>query len=105
MRNVDPNGMKPSDAAMPFTKAPMACSRTPKCTLRPSKCPFERAGELLPAFVLFLAILGARLEECAHLVGNEERRLERPTDVLFGGFDFGGAERLAVCFGGVVLVG
>ena len=61
-----------------------------------------RLGELLPCGALFFAVFGARAEEGAHVVGNEERRLEGPADVLFGGFDFGGAERLAVCLGRVV---
>ena len=30
------NGSTPPCAAMPFTAAPMACSRTPKATLRPA---------------------------------------------------------------------
>ena len=35
-KNVALKGSTPPCAAMPFTAAPMACSRTPKATLRPA---------------------------------------------------------------------
>src|SRR5678816_4518002 len=93
--------------------APMPCSRTPKWTLRPAELQTPPTATYTHAFdtdtewkSLFRtgAPLDLRAEVHPRLVGNEERGLDRPAQVLLGGPHLVRAQRSAVGVKGPLLV-
>src|SRR5206468_1404486 len=98
MRKVAPNGRNAPWSAIPFTIAPMPCSRTPKWRVRPAKS-IGAPGAV--AALLFRPLL----EISTRLVRNVERWLERPSRRLLRALDLLRAERLAVRLGGPLLRG
>src|SRR5258705_3850649 len=109
MRKVAPYGRNAPWSAIPFTIAPMPCSRTPKWRVRPAKSiGAPGAGpdpSILPRGALAALLVRPLHEIFARLVRNVERGLEGPSRRRLRALDLLGAERLAVRLGGSLLRG